>query len=97
MKLVIVPLALGELHDGAAFYAASANAKLGLAFVAEFDRAVSGIMATPFVGPTFRGTWRRYVLRRFPYSVFYQIASDEIRVVAVAHHRRRPSYWAGRR
>ena len=46
MKLVIVPLALGELHDAAAFYAASANAELGLAFLAEFDRAVSGIWRT---------------------------------------------------
>ena len=97
MKLVILPLALGELHDAAAFYAAIANAKLGLAFVAEFDRAVSGILANPFAGAIFRETRRRYVLRRFPYSVFYQIAADEIRVVAVAHHRRRPSYWVGRR
>lgn len=33
----------------------------------------------------------------FPYSIFYQVTSDEIRVVAVAHHRRRPSYWADRK
>ncbi len=97
MNLVIVPLALSELHDAAAFYTASANAELGLAFVAEFDRALSGIKANPFAGAIFRRTRRRYVLRRFPYSIFYQIASDEIRIVAVAHHRRRPSYWAGRK
>jgi toxin ParE1/3/4 len=97
VKLVIVPLALGELHDAAAFYAASANAELGLAFVTEFDRAVSGILANPYVGAVFRETRRRYILRRFPYSVFYYVAADEIRVIAVAHHRRRPSYWAGRK
>ena len=97
MKLVIVPLALGELHDAAAFYAASANAELGLAFLAEFDRAVSGILANPLVGALFRGSRRRYVLRRFPYSVYYQVTPDEIRIVAVAHHRRHPSYWAGRK
>jgi plasmid stabilization system protein ParE len=97
VKLVIVPLALGELHDAAAFYAASANVALGLAFLAEFDRAMSGILVNPRVGAVFRGTRRRYALRRFPYSVFYQVASDEIRVVAVAHHRRRPSYWARRK
>jgi plasmid stabilization system protein ParE len=95
--LVIVPLALRELHDAAAFYAASANVELGLAFLAEFDRAVNGMLANSLVGAVFRGTRRRYVLRRFPYSVFYQATSDEIRSVAVAHHRRRPSYWAGRR
>jgi plasmid stabilization system protein ParE len=97
VKLVIVPLALGELHDAAAFYTASANAGLGVAFIAEFDRAASGILANPYVGAVFRGTRRRYVLRRFPYSVFYQIAADEIRIVAVAHQRRRPAYWVGRK
>ena len=97
MKLVVVPLALAELHDAAAFYAASANAELGLAFLAEFERAAADILANPEVGAVFRPSWRRYVLRRFPYSVFYQIAGDEIRVIAVAHQRRRPSYWAGRK
>jgi len=96
VKLVILPLALGELQDAAAFYSASANVELGLAFVAEFDRAVSRILVNPQVGAVFRGTRRRYVLSRFPYSIFYHVAPDEIRVVAVAHRRRRPSYWAGR-
>jgi plasmid stabilization system protein ParE len=97
VKLVILPLALGELQDAAAFYSASANVELGLAFVVEFDRAASRILVNPHVGAVFRGTRRRYVLRRFPYSIFYQVAPDEIRVVAVAHQRRRPSYWAGRK
>ena len=97
MNLVILPLALGELKDAATFYETNANAELGVAFVAEFDRAVSDILANPYVGVVFRGTRRRYLLRRFPYSIFYQIAADEIRIVAVAHQRRRPSYWAGRK
>ena len=97
MKLVIVPLALGELRDAAAFYTASANDQLGLAFLAEVERAVNGILANPLVGSVFRGTRRRYLLRRCPYSVDYQVAADEIRVIAIAHHRRRPMYWADRR
>jgi hypothetical protein len=54
VKLVILPLALGELQDAAAFYSASANVELGLAFVAEFDRAVSRILVNPYVGAVFR-------------------------------------------
>ena len=97
MKLVIVPVALEELQDAAAFYAATANAELGLAFVTEFERAASRILVNPNVGAVFRGTQRRYVLPRFPYGVFYQVTSDEIRIVAVAHQRRRPGYWASRK
>lgn len=97
MKLVIVPLALAELHDAAAFYTVSANAELGDAFLAEFERAAAALMSNPELGAIFRRSKRRYLLRRFPYSIFYQLAGDEIRVIAVAHQRRRPSYWAGRK
>ncbi|MBP6707594.1 MAG: type II toxin-antitoxin system RelE/ParE family toxin [Candidatus Accumulibacter sp.] len=97
MKLVIVPRALAELHDAAAFYAARANVELALAFVAEFERAANRILANPMLGAIFRGSRRRYFLRRFPYSVIYQVAAEELRVVAVAHQRRRPGYWANRK
>jgi toxin ParE1/3/4 len=97
VNLVIVPAALAELHDAAGFYTASANLELSLAFVAEFERGVNAILANPKVGAVFRGTRRRYMFRRFPYSVIYQISPDELRVIAVAHQRRRPGYWAGRK
>jgi toxin ParE1/3/4 len=97
VKLVIVPLALEELEDAAAFYSASANVELGRAFVAEFERAVERLLENPKLGAIFRGTRRRFLLRRFPYSVIYQILPEELRVIAVAHHRRRPGYWARRK
>jgi toxin ParE1/3/4 len=33
---------------------------------------------------------------RFPYSVIYSLLEDDVLVVAVAHHRRRPFYWRDR-
>ncbi len=39
---------------------------------------------------------RRGLLRRFPYSVIYRVEPEGILVVAVAHSRRRASYWRGR-
>jgi toxin ParE1/3/4 len=59
VKRVIVPAALAELHDAAAFYTASANLELGLAFLAEFEHGVNAILANPKVGAIFRGTRRR--------------------------------------
>jgi len=97
VKRVIVPAALAELHDAAAFYTASANLQLGLVFLAEFEHGVNAILANPKVGAMFRGTRRRYLLRRFPYSIIYQVSTDELRVIAVAHQRRRPGYWASRK
>ena len=96
MKLVLVPAALAELRDAAAFYAAKADAKLGLVFVAEFERTANLILKNPSIGSIFRGDRRRFPLRRFPYSAIYQVTAEELRIIAVAHHRRRPAYWADR-
>ena len=97
MKLVIAPQALAELHDAATFYTLKANSELGFAFVAEFERAADLVLANPELGALFRGTRRRYVLRRFPYSIIYRITAEELQVLAVAHHRRRPGYWTHRK
>lgn len=97
MNVVILPAALAELHDAAAFYSLSANVELGLEFLAEFERGVNNILANPRIGAIFRGTRRRYLIRRFPYSIIYYVSGTELRVVAVAHQRRRPGYWSGRR
>ena len=39
---------------------------------------------------------RRLAVRRFPYHVVYLKMPDALRVLAVAHDRRKPSYWKGR-
>ena len=97
MKLVIASMALAELRDATEFYTLKANADLGLAFVAEFERAANLVFANPQLGSVFHGTRRRFFLRRFPYSIIYQLTNDELRILAVAHHRRRPGYWAQRK
>lgn len=37
-----------------------------------------------------------YHLRNFPYTVWYEIAGDDVTVLAVAHQRRQPRYWKQR-
>lgn len=96
MRLVLAPAALAELQDAAAFYAQKANIDLGLAFVAEFERTVRLVSDNPQLGAVLRGLRRRYPLRRFPYSIIYQILKDELLVIAIAHHRRKPAYWTNR-
>jgi plasmid stabilization system protein ParE len=71
--------------------------EVGAAFEAEVERGVAWIVEHPEASPVARGQVRRKVLRRpFPYSLFYVIETDRIRVLAVAHHKRRPGYWAHR-
>ena len=97
MKLVIAPAALSELQDAAVFYSLKANAKLGLKFVAEFERAANLLLANPLLGTEFRNNRRRYILRRFPFGIIYQVTPEELRILALAHHMRRPGYWIHRK
>ena len=65
----------------------------------EFARAVRAaadlISRGPDRWPTKNGL-RRYLLRRFPYTIAYRFASDVVEILAVAHHSRDPAVWTDR-
>lgn len=97
MTILLHPAAVAELGEAAAFYAEQADKALGLALVAEFERALALLASNPELGAAWRSGTRRLSLRRFPYSVVYRLSSDTIQVIAIAHQRRRPGYWQKRR
>ena len=39
---------------------------------------------------------RRVLVTRFPYAVVFMKSGEELRVIAVAHHKRKPGYWVPR-
>lgn len=59
------------------------------------ERALDEIREAPERWPLWKAnrSYRRRVLRRFPYSIFYVVDPDVIIIVALAHHKRRPGYW----
>lgn len=85
-----------ELIESARYYAQEANAELGQAFLSEFERSIDLLLEHPKFGAVWRGVTRRLPLRRFPYSIIYELRDEEVRVLAVAHQRRRPGFWTGR-
>lgn len=40
--------------------------------------------------------FRRMLLARFPYLIFYAVADGSVEVHAIAHTSRRPGYWLKR-
>jgi toxin ParE1/3/4 len=93
---VFHPLAEQELLD-AAFYYEEQRPGLGLEYLEEIEHSVNFLTRYPYVGTTVRGSIRRLVLPRFPYSLLYRVLEDDsIRILAVAHHKRRPQYWISR-
>lgn len=96
MKISINAQSELELTEGAAYYAQKANKFIAEAFLAEFDRSAKLLVEHPMLGTPWRGRIRRLPLRRFPYSIVYYLRELEVRILAVAHQRRRPGYWRGR-
>ena len=82
--------------DAAARWYAQRSLSAAAGFADEIDAAVAAIDQSPEAWPPFAHGTRRYLLRRYPFSVIYRIERDRILIVAIAHGRRRPDYWASR-
>ena len=83
------------MTEAALFYE-SARIGFGGIFLDDVQRAIDVIRERPEVGATIAYGFRRALLRRFPFSVVYWIEDGEIVIAAIAHQRRRPSYWIKR-
>jgi len=66
-------------------------------FVDELNRALGLLNRFPELGHASARNTRTLHLHSFSYSLIYRLQADVIRVIAVAHHSRRPRYWVGRR
>ena len=96
------PAAEEEFRAAASYYE-SRMTGLGEEFIAEVERTCTLLEEYPDLGPRLDPVQprldpvhRRHALRRFPFSLIYRVDSTELRIVAVAHESRRPSYWRPR-
>lgn len=95
-NVIFHPLAEQELVDAAAYYE-DRRLGLGLEYLEEVENAVNFISCYPEAGSIVRGSIRRLILPKFQYSLLYRIIEDgQIRILAVAHHKRKPQYWVSR-
>lgn len=93
--LELLDEALDEAEGAARWYAErSEDAAVG--FAEELAAALTLIERAPARWPRYDRNTRRFLLRRFPYSVVYRIEASRIVVIAIAHAHRRPGYWRTR-
>jgi plasmid stabilization system protein ParE len=65
-------------------------------FIDDVEAAVNEIRRYPQIGVPLTRQVRKRVLTGFKYSVLYVDTPDEIIIVAIAPHKRRPGYWRKR-
>lgn len=71
--------------EAAARWYADRSATAAVGFTAELDAAEAAITRLPNAWPQHDHGTRRYLLRRYPFSVVYRVEPDRILIVAVAH------------
>lgn len=86
-----------EDYNEAAGYYAGISPDLSRRFQAEVSRGMAFIAQNPESARVIRKVSgaRRKVLNTFPYSLIYIVEPERIRILAVAHHKRRV-YWSSR-
>ncbi|GAB5561357.1 MAG: hypothetical protein SynsKO_30040 [Synoicihabitans sp.] len=83
-SIVIRPVAEHDLTTAADWYDEQ-RMGLGDKFLDEINAAMNGLVNQPDISPRYYGDFRRILLHRFPYKIFYQIHDTRVIVFRVLH------------
>ena len=97
MTPVIVRLgAEADIEDAFHWYEEQ-RAGFGEEFRAALRVAFDEIAKSPLLSRVLHRNTRRYLMRRFPYAIYYRVFPDTVIVVACMHVRRSPRRWQSRK
>jgi plasmid stabilization system protein ParE len=88
-NLVITPEAKDDLDDAYTWYELR-GVGLGEVFLVEVDACIESIVRMPSRNALVRGNYRRALVSKFPYAVFYEIADENSTIYAALHTARNP-------
>jgi plasmid stabilization system protein ParE len=88
-SLEVTERAENELWEAFRWYEARKTG-LGFEWMDYANSAIDGLVDNPFIYAPYRTHYRKMPLRRFPYSVIYQVMEAEqiVIVIAVLHQKR---------
>jgi len=89
------PEAVAEAERARDWYAEK-SPKAAHNFLVALEAALAAVVEAPERWPLDKHGCRRYVFpRKYPFSLVYRLTS-QVQIIAVAHQKRRPGYWADR-
>jgi plasmid stabilization system protein ParE len=95
-RVIIRPSAKYDLREAKAWYR-NISPDLGNDFVRRIDQAIALAQERPSAFQMVHRTFRRILLHRFPYALFYHADEARIVVVAVLHQARDPKILESRK
>ncbi|HXP83687.1 MAG TPA: type II toxin-antitoxin system RelE/ParE family toxin [Bryobacteraceae bacterium] len=95
VELVIAPEAELDIAEAYTWYEAC-RVGLGEDFLTSVDACFANIRRQPEGCPLIHEQYRRSLIRRFPYAIFYERAETTVTVYSVFHTSRDPEKWRQR-
>jgi toxin ParE1/3/4 len=95
MMLRLDPAARDEYREAALHYL-EVSPRIAAAFVGQIEAGIAQIRARPATWRVVKTDVRRYLVRQFPFGIYYTVEKDEIVIWAIMHLHRQPGYWQGR-
>ena len=94
-ELIVAPEAEQDVAEA---YAWSEDQRVGLGeeFLSCVDACIEALRRNPEMYIEIHESYRRALVRRFPYGVFYEYAGDTVTVYCVFHTSRDPEKWIRR-
>jgi toxin ParE1/3/4 len=71
--------------------------RLAGGFVQEVEHAIAAIRRNSTAWRVVENDVRRYLVHRFPFGIYYNVAADFVTIWAIMHLSREPNYWKPRR
>ncbi|NJL83982.1 MAG: type II toxin-antitoxin system RelE/ParE family toxin [Chloroflexaceae bacterium] len=90
--VIFHPQAQKELADAATYYEKQ-QPGLGQEYLKAVENAVNLLIQYPEAGLVLQDSIRRLLLPKFSYYLVYRLSQDNhLRILAIAHHKRKPKY-----
>jgi plasmid stabilization system protein ParE len=94
-NFVIRPLAVQDMQEGFDWYE-SKSAGLGREFLEAIDLCFSAIRKNPKAFTPVKEKYRRALVKRFPYAIYFRFEDDCVTIHSVFHTSQNPRKWMKR-
>ena len=97
-RFVIRPGVELDIRDGADWYESKVDKALARRFLRAVEQAFVKVMEHPETWPRWEidPSYQKFLMKHFPFIIFYRVTASQVRVVAVAHAKKKPGYWKQR-
>lgn len=88
--LILTPEAFDDLRAACRWYEEQRSG-LGVAFERAVEACLLRVQRAPESCPEIAPPFRRAIVRRYPYDVYYSLDDARVLIVSVVHHARNPA------